>query len=137
MAVSSPVALTAPSADLSAHWSCSRDLAEHHSPLSKLFVQPTTPEQWARYALTEEQIKQFQEKGYITGVRVLTEEQCDILLAELDSICQPDHPRYDCWYTEGPTWGGPEQSLLHALGAWRVGVGFHDLLWAPAFRMAA
>lgn len=118
-------------------WASSMDLAEHHSPLSKLFVQPATPAEWAKYALTEEQIEHFRENGFITGVRILTEEQCDALLAELDGICQPEHPRYDCWYTEGPKWGDPEQTLLHALGAWRVGVCFHDLLWAPAFRMAA
>jgi hypothetical protein len=115
----------------------SLDLAEHHSPLSGLFEQPTSPEEWEQYALTEEQIQHFQEHGYITGLKILTEEQCDVLLEELDGITQPDHPRYDCWYTPGPTWGGSEQSLLHALGAWRVGVGFHDLLWSPAFRMAA
>ncbi len=120
-----------------AQWSSSLDLAEHHSPLSKLFVQPTTAEEWAKYALSQEQIEHFRKNGFITGVRILSEEQCDALLAELDGMCQPDHPRYDCWYTEGPKWGDPEQTLLHALGAWRVGVGFHDLLWAPAFRMAA
>ena len=31
----------------------------------------------------------------------------------------------------------PEKVLFHAIGGWRLTPGFHDLLWAPAFRMAA
>jgi ectoine hydroxylase-related dioxygenase (phytanoyl-CoA dioxygenase family) len=27
--------------------------------------------------------------------------------------------------------------LFHAIGAWRVTPGFHDLIWSPAYRMAA
>ena len=35
------------------------DLSLSHSPLSALFAQPTTPEEWAEYALSEEQIQHF------------------------------------------------------------------------------
>ena len=121
--------------------SASADLALHHHPISRLFEQPQTPEEWEQHALSAEQVGFFRENGYVSGVRILTEEQCDILCAELDEISDPSHPRHSCWYTENtsaaPNEKDPDTLLLHALGGWRVGVGFHDLLWAPAFRMAA
>ena len=117
------------------------DLSLVHSPLSRLFTQPRTPAEWAQYQLSEQQIAQFRAQGYLTGVRVLSEEQCDVLCAELEQISDPAHPRYSRWYSpevqEEANSADPTQVLTHALGAWRVGVGFHDLLWAPAFRMAA
>jgi hypothetical protein len=33
--------------------------------------------------------------------------------------------------------GDPNQVLFHALGAWRIAAGFHDLLWHPAFTIPA
>ena len=30
-----------------------------------------------------------------------------------------------------------DKVLFHAIGAWRVTPGFHDILWSPAYRMAA
>ena len=31
----------------------------------------------------------------------------------------------------------PDTILFHALGAWRTGPAFHDVLWSPAFLVAA
>ena len=31
----------------------------------------------------------------------------------------------------------PSTILFHALGAWRIGPGFHDVLWNPRFLVAA
>ena len=45
---------------------------------SQLFTQPQTPEEWAQYALTPEQISHFEEFGYLKGVEILTEQQCDV-----------------------------------------------------------
>ncbi len=49
-----------------------------------------------------------------------------------------DHPGRDLWYeyhtNESPD---PSRVLFHALGAWRIKPGFHDLIWNPAVTMAA
>ena len=76
--------------------------------------------------------------GFITEVQILTAEECEILCGELSSITEAGHPRMDYWYTANPTFAAnekePDTRLLHALGQWRVGVGFHDLLWAPKLK---
>ncbi|MEZ6114614.1 MAG: phytanoyl-CoA dioxygenase family protein [Pirellulaceae bacterium] len=51
---------------------------------------------------------------------------------------QPDHAGHELWYeyhTNEST--DPNSVLFHALGAWRISPGFHDVLWHPAFTVAA
>jgi len=37
---------------------------------------------WTQYRLTEEQIDQYWSNGYLPNIKVLSEEQCDKLLAD-------------------------------------------------------
>lgn len=37
---------------------------------------------WQQYRLTEEQIDQYWANGYLPNIKVLSEEQCDKLLAD-------------------------------------------------------
>ena len=114
------------------------DLSTRHAPVGSLFRPPETPEEWARYRLTDEQVEFFREHGYLAGVRVLSDEQVEALRAELTELVDPSHPRNRLFYefhtNESPD---PSRVLFHALGAWRVSVCFHDLLWHPAFAVPA
>jgi hypothetical protein len=114
------------------------DLSMHSQPVSAMFPQPNTAEQWETYSLTREQLEHFQEFGYVQGIRILTDEQCDRLLEELQQLADPGAPGNDLfYYYKSNESEDPAKTLFHALGAWRIAPGFHDLWWAPAYRMAA
>jgi hypothetical protein len=85
-------------------------------------------------SLSEEQVAFFHEKGYLAGVPILPDEQVELLREELARLIDPSHPGHDLFYefhsNESSTAG---TVLFHALGAWRIEPGMHDVLWHPAF----
>jgi len=114
------------------------DLSRHQQPISNLFAWPANDREWDRYRLTAEQIDFYRTNGYLAGVRVLTDEQIETLRAELDPLTDPSHPGKPLFYEYHSNEStDPTKILFHALGAWRVAPGFHDLLWNPAFLMPA
>lgn len=115
-----------------------KDLSTYHELVSDLFQWPSSPEQWNQYKLSEEQVQFFQENGYLAGVKLLEDRQIDILKNQLADIVDPDYPGNELFYTFNSNESSdPDKILFHALGAWRITQGFHDVLWNPAFVMAA
>ncbi|HEX7447401.1 MAG TPA: phytanoyl-CoA dioxygenase family protein, partial [Pirellulales bacterium] len=114
------------------------DLAERHEPLGELFSLPDRRDAWNRYRLTDEQVASFHRDGYVAGVRVLDETQVERLRHELSELTDASHPGHGLFYeyhsNESPD---PSRVLFHALGAWRITPGFHDILWHPAFTVPA
>ena len=116
----------------------SADLADYSNPISTFFVQPKTAKEWEQYILTEEQIASFKKDGFIKGIKILTEEQVDILnqeLVKLQSVNEQEKKLF--YHYESNESEDPDKVLFHAIGGWRVTPGFHDLFWSPAYRMAA
>jgi ectoine hydroxylase-related dioxygenase (phytanoyl-CoA dioxygenase family) len=114
------------------------DLAEAHEPVSDLFPRMAGPEDRERYALSEEQIAFFREHGYVSGIPMLSDDQVDALRTELDGFFRPDHGGRELWYEYHSNESAePDTVLFHALGAWRIAPGFHDLLWHQAFTVPA
>ncbi|SDD72584.1 phytanoyl-CoA dioxygenase family protein [Niabella drilacis] len=114
------------------------DLAAYGSPITDLFEQPQTAEEWQPYILGEEQVRRFERDGFISGIRVLTEAQVDVLNTELTKMQSISAEEKQLFYHyESNESENPDQVLFHAIGGWRVTPGFHDLIWSPAFRMAA
>ena len=113
------------------------DLSVHHSPITDLF-KPLTAEACAQNQLTKDQVDFFHEHGYLTGIRLLTDNQIKVLRAELAELTDPGHPGHHLFYEfHSNESTDPAMVLFHALGAWRITSGFHDLLWNPAFLMPA
>jgi len=114
------------------------DLSIYHNRVSKLFNWASAAEDWNQYRLTDEQIEFFHTNGYLAGIRLLNDEQIEVLRNELAELINPNHPGHDLFYEfHSNEATDPSTVLFHALGAWRIAPGFHDLLWNPAMVMPA
>ena len=110
------------------------DFSREHHPVSGLFAQPATAEEWDRYRLSDDQVEFYNRNGYVAGVPLLNEDQVEQLREELHALVDPAHPARHLFYEYNSNEStNPATILFHALGAWRVTPGFHDLLWNPAF----
>ena len=115
-----------------------QDLSQVHKLVSDIFVWPKTPGDWEPYKLTDDQLAFFKEYGYLSHVKLLEEWQVDKLNEELAAITDPGHPSHHLFYEfHSNESADPNAVLFHALGAWRITPGFHDVIWNPAFVMAA
>ncbi|WP_276374899.1 phytanoyl-CoA dioxygenase family protein [Chryseolinea sp. H1M3-3] len=115
-----------------------QDLSEHHQLVGDLFPEISPKEAWERYKLTDEQVSFFNTYGFLAGVKLLDDHQVDELLKELDEIKEPSHPKHHLFYEFHTNESkDPSAVLFHSLGHWRITPGFHDILWNPAFVVAA
>ena len=115
-----------------------KDLSDYHHMVSDMFKIPQSKEAWEPYRLTDDQVGFFHQHGYLHNVKLLEEWQVDVLNQELAGIADPAHPGHDLFYEfHSNESTDPNAVLFHSLGHWRITEGFHDILWNPAFVMAA
>jgi hypothetical protein len=115
-----------------------KDLSKHHEPVSDFLRVPASAAEWEQCRLSDEQVEFFHENGYLKGIRMLDDEQVEVLRGELSQIMDPEHPGRGLWYEYHSNESkDPNTVLFHALGAWRIAPGFHDLLWNPRFTVPA
>jgi hypothetical protein len=115
-----------------------KDLSTIHHLATDLFKWPETKTGWDQYKLSREQVDFFQENGFLAGVKMLDEQQVDRLQNELAELSDIHHPGHDLFYEfHSNESSDPSTILFHALGAWRITPGFHDVLWNPRFLVAA
>ena len=113
------------------------DLSQVHRLVGDLFRWPLNNE-WEQYKLSKQQVDFFKENGYLGGVKMLDEHQINHLKKELADIADPKHPGHELFYEfHSNESTNPDTILFHALGAWRITEGFHDVLWNPRFLVAA
>ncbi len=114
------------------------DLSAHHEPISDLFQRSSSRQDWDRYRLSDEQVRFFNENGYLAGIRILDDRQVMRLREELIGLMNPEHPGHHLYYEfHSNESKDPSKVLFHALGAWRIEPGFHDILWHPAVTVPA
>jgi ectoine hydroxylase-related dioxygenase (phytanoyl-CoA dioxygenase family) len=114
------------------------DLSKHHQPLGGLFELPPAADAWQQYRLSDDQLDFYHQHGYLAGIRILSDAQVERLRTELAQFFEPDHAGRELWYEYHTNESAdPNSVLFHALGAWRIAPGFHDLLWHPAFTVPA
>ncbi len=115
-----------------------KDLSTNHQLISNMFQWPSKAADWEQYKLSKEQLDFFNEYGYLSNVKLLEDWQVEKLNEELAQIADPAHPAHELFYQfDSNESADPNSVLFHALGAWRITDGFHDVIWNPAFVMAA
>lgn len=115
-----------------------KDLSLVHHVVSELFSTPSRRSEWESFRLSDDQVKSFQENGYLGQIKLLESEQIDFLKNELEEVADVKHEGHSLFYEfHSNESSNPETILFHALGAWRVSRGFHDVLWNPRFLVAA
>jgi len=114
------------------------DLSEYGKLISDMFRWPVTDSEWKKYMLSGKQVAFFNENGYVSNVKLLETDQVDQLNEELKLIMDPEHPNHHLYYEFHSNESvDPDKIIFHSLGHWRITPGFHDVLWNPAFVMAA
>jgi len=114
------------------------DLADKHQLISDIFKLPKISEEWSQYRLSEDQIVHFHEYGYLSGIKLLDKNQIETLRKDLAEVIEPKHPAHHLFYEFHSNESEDSDSVLfHSLGHWRITPAFHDVLWNPAFLMAA
>jgi ectoine hydroxylase-related dioxygenase (phytanoyl-CoA dioxygenase family) len=115
-----------------------KDLSTAHSLISDIFSWPDTVEGWKEYELSKEQVNFFKDNGFLSGIKMLDEKQIEKIRKELSEIADPKHPGHELFYEfHSNESTDPSTILFHALGAWRITPGLHDVLWNPRFLVAA
>jgi ectoine hydroxylase-related dioxygenase (phytanoyl-CoA dioxygenase family) len=115
-----------------------QDYSELHTPTGALGSLPAHKYDWQQYRLDENQVEAFHRDGFLAGVQVLDDDQVEALCAELAALMQPSYPSHELFHEyHSNESSNPDTTLFHALGAWRTGPAFHDVLWSPAFLVAA
>jgi ectoine hydroxylase-related dioxygenase (phytanoyl-CoA dioxygenase family) len=115
-----------------------RDLSLQHDLVSDFCSGLRATTDLAAYRLSDAQVEFYRTNGYVAGIRILTDDQIAQLRTELAELFEPGHDGHDLWHEYNSNESAdPDFVLFHALGAWRLRPGFHDLLWHPAFTMAA
>jgi len=115
-----------------------QDLSLIRGLTGNLFPSPLRSEEADRWRLTSEQVQFYVEHGYLSGVRLLNDSQVTQLRSELEAFFDPAHEGRELWYEYHTNESAAaDTQLFHALGAWRISSGFHDLLWNPAFLVPA
>jgi ectoine hydroxylase-related dioxygenase (phytanoyl-CoA dioxygenase family) len=115
-----------------------KDLSTSHHLISDLFSWPGTDTGLESLRLTDDQVEFYRENGYVSGIRLLTDDQVAVLRNEIEELANANHESRDLFYEYNSNEStDPNTILFHALGAWRVKPGLHDALWNPAFLVPA
>ena len=71
-----------------------QDLSTFHNPVGKMF-NPQLNQGSGCFRLSDDHVNFFHEHGYVTGIRVLIDEQVEILQKELADLTDPEHPGHE------------------------------------------
>ncbi|XP_041373791.1 phytanoyl-CoA dioxygenase, peroxisomal-like isoform X2 [Gigantopelta aegis] len=103
-------------------------------PIGELFTPIEDKSAWSDFLLSDQQVAQFWKDGFLSNIRLLSEEQCDRIIADYKYFIGSDekHPGMEMMYEYSSNQSGdPDNVLMHGLGQWRLTKLFHDLIFLP------
>ena len=110
------------------------DLSLYHEPITQLFAY----NEGAENTVSDEHLEFYIQNGYLAGIKVLNDDQLKFLRNDLDLLMSAEFtadPRFYEYNSNEST--DESKTLVHALGAWRVSKGFHDLIFHQKFAAVA
>lgn len=109
-----------------------------HQPIGDLFPRAASESERAKFRLTDDEVRSYQERGFVRGRRVLDERQLDRLREGLERIRHGRNPRTGELYEIDDDYKrAPQDNVFHFLGAWMIDEAFHDILFHPAITVPA
>lgn len=109
-------------------------IADHQRPISTMFEQPRSAEQWEQYVLPAWKISFFEQNGFLNGIKIMTDQQAQKLEQQLFALqfrmknSPNDHPSVCALATKDAS---PNRA-----GSLKAIPEYFDPIWSPAYRMA-
>src|SRR5438067_955649 len=101
----------------------------HGKPATGLFPRLRSRDDVERQRLRDDQVRSFEENGYVAGIRVLEGATLDAVREAVERIQRGESPRLeDLYEVEEDYDRDPAKNAFHCLGAWRVEPALRELL---------
>jgi ectoine hydroxylase-related dioxygenase (phytanoyl-CoA dioxygenase family) len=107
-------------------------------PLTGLFPALRSRRDADALRLSDEQVRSFEENGFVAGIRVLEGAALDAVREAADRIRSGETKHLDRLYEVDDEYArDPDHNAFHCLGGWLVEPALHDLVFHPAATVPA
>lgn len=105
---------------------------KYHHAVGALFPPLRNQSELEACRLSDAQVAEYHERGFIRGPQVLNDEQLAALREGLEAIRTGRNPRIgELYEIDADYLSAPEANVFHILGAWMIDEAFHDILFHP------
>src|SRR3954468_15473910 len=84
-----------------------------------------------QFALSDAQVRFYQDNGYLAPLRLLDEAQIQLLRERLERMIRDDFPLAQKLTGSPRVKPGQQPGMIYFQGAWLVDKAFHDLVFSP------
>ena len=75
-----------------------KDYGLEQHPITQIYKQPESVEEWRCYALSEDQIMHYKDYGFVKDIKILNKEQIEYLRDDLKKLTDPGNPGNEYFY---------------------------------------
>lgn len=107
------------------------DYRKHPKMVSNLFGPNLSGEALRPFELSAEQVRFYQDNGYLAPLRLLDEKQLGVMRESLERMLGPEYPRAAELLGRPRLEPGKPTPMIYFQGAWLAEEAFHDLVFNP------